>query len=315
MKEFKTYQAQLDLLKSRNLIIENEEWTLQKLKEENYYNIINGYKDLFLDSTKEDEFIKEATFKEIYFLYDFDRNLRNILLKSILKVENTLRSLIAYIFSQKYGHDNYLKIDNFETLKSTSPSKKTLDDRLLHIQSLLASIQHDISKSIQKKPYINHYITKHGFIPLWVLVNIMSLGRLSQFYSLMKQKERVEVSKHWNILESDLTQYIKVLAFYRNLCAHDERIYNSKCNIYIPDTSYHATLNIDLVNNSFINGKNDLFSLIIVLKILLPKEDFKNMCNKINSKMNILKNISSINYKEIFNLMGFPDNWLKLKQL
>ena len=49
MKEFKTYQKQIEILKSRGIVINNEEFALEKLQEDNYYNIINGYKDLFID--------------------------------------------------------------------------------------------------------------------------------------------------------------------------------------------------------------------------------------------------------------------------
>ena len=157
---------------------------------------------------------------------------------------------------------------------------------------MLANLQSDIAKAITKRAYINHYILNYGFIPLWVLVNTLTLGRLSQFYSLMNQSVRIEVSKNWNIKEEDLNQYIKTLAYYRNLCAHDERLYNSKNNQDIPDTKYHE-----------------------ILKILLPPDDFNILCNKINGRMESLKKrIIHINYDEILRKMGFPKNWVTIKK-
>ena len=81
MKEFKTYQEQIEILKSPGIVINNEEFALEKLQEDNYYNIINGYKDLFIDSN---QYIQGTTFEEIYSLFEFDRNLKSILLKNIL---------------------------------------------------------------------------------------------------------------------------------------------------------------------------------------------------------------------------------------
>ena len=315
MKDFKTYEEQIDLLKTRGLSILNEEFVLEKLKEENYYNIINGYKELFITPNTTDNFINGSTFEEIYALYDFDRLIKNILFKEILKVENILRSLIAYNFSEKYGNDNYLKIDNFETLKGSGCTEKKYQDRVGQIQNLLANLQTDISKAINKRPYIKHYILNYGFIPLWVLVNAITLGRLSQFYSLMDQSVRIKISMNWNIKESDLDQYIKTLAYFRNLCAHDERIYNSKSNQDIPDTDYHLNLSIPQVDGRYICGKKDLFSLIIVLKILLPQEDFNNMCNKINGRMeSLMKKIEHIDCRKVFDRMGFPVNWTQIKK-
>ena len=143
----------------------------------------------------------------------------------------------------------------------------------------------------------------------------MTLGRLSQFYTLMHQSVRIKVAQHWNVKEEALNQYIKTLAYFRNLCAHDERIYNSRCNQDIPDTEFHKKLSIPIINSRYTYGKNDLFSLIIVLKILLPETDFNEMCNKIYGRMKSLSlKITHINYQNIFDIMGFFPNWFDIKK-
>lgn len=312
MKEFKTYQEQIEILKSRGIVINNEEFALEKLQEDNYYNIINGYKDLFIDSN---QYIQGTTFEEIYSLFEFDRNLKSILLKNILIVENILRTLIAYNFSLKYGNDNYLKIDNFETLKNSGCKKEKYQERIEQIQKLICNMQLDIANNIKKKPYINHYILNYGFVPLWVLVNAISLGRLSQFYSLMDQSVRINVSKKWNVKENELNQFIKNLSYFRNLCAHDERVYSATINQPIPDTIYHYKLNLKKKDNNFIQGKRDLFSLVISLKMLLPNDKFNTMCNQIEGRMKSLeKKIFVINPQKIFDKMGFPLNWIQIKK-
>lgn len=55
-KPFKTYYQQLRILRSRNLLIPNGSRAVKILKRENYYNIINGYKDIFLDSNYSTDF-------------------------------------------------------------------------------------------------------------------------------------------------------------------------------------------------------------------------------------------------------------------
>ena len=81
MKEFKTIDEQIDLLKSRNVSFTNETEAKKILLNNNYYNIINGYKDLFIENNN--VFKQGTTFEEIYALYDFDRQLRNIFLEFI----------------------------------------------------------------------------------------------------------------------------------------------------------------------------------------------------------------------------------------
>ena len=50
MKEFKTLEEQIELLKTRNILFNDEESTRKILLHNNYYNIINGYKDLYYAS-------------------------------------------------------------------------------------------------------------------------------------------------------------------------------------------------------------------------------------------------------------------------
>lgn len=107
-KEFKTIEEQIEILKERNLIV-NEERAKEIFRDNNYYYLINGYKDLFIDENSEEEKYKEgATLEEIFALYRFDSELRNAFLKYILKIERRMDTYIAYEFSKKYGERNYL---------------------------------------------------------------------------------------------------------------------------------------------------------------------------------------------------------------
>ena len=304
------------------MIIENEEFAKNKLEENNYYNVINGYKDIFLNRSKDGKtFFDDTTFEQIFALYTFDRNIRNIFLSYIIEIENILRSLISYEFSKKHGRDNYLIFDNFETLfplrkTKSKKAKELIEERAYKITEFIAEMQQDLAQATKKSKYVKHYMLKYGFVPLWVLINSITLGRLSKFFSLMKQEERVNISKKWNILETDLKQYIKILAIYRNQCAHDERIYNFDTGkISISDTIYHEKLSIPIINGRYTNGKNDLFSVVIIFKMLLPKSDFTAFCNKLSGQLySLSKKINGQRYTQVTEMMGFPSNWFEIKK-
>ena len=108
-KEFKTTDELISLLISRGVDIstpEQKSFCKKGLQRFGYYNIINGYKNLFLDTTTpstEDRYKPGTTFNEIYFLFQFDKQLRSLFFKYTLEVETNVKSLIAYIFSKKYG--------------------------------------------------------------------------------------------------------------------------------------------------------------------------------------------------------------------
>lgn len=87
-KEFSTTNSQIYKLKSRGLIIDNRTLAKRILQKENYYNLINGYKFLFLDKQyagKDEKYLKNTNFNEIYALYSFDRELRNLFIRYILE--------------------------------------------------------------------------------------------------------------------------------------------------------------------------------------------------------------------------------------
>lgn len=74
-KEFKTYRQLLTILRGRGMTIgkgSQGSRVMRILEKENYYNVINGYKDLFLDpaSTPTAELYKAGTtFDEVYALW------------------------------------------------------------------------------------------------------------------------------------------------------------------------------------------------------------------------------------------------------
>lgn len=85
MKEFKTIAAQIGILESRGMIAGEGASTV--LLRENYYSIINGYKNPFLDkdamrASANDLYLEGTRFEWLYSLFQFDRELRQISISS-----------------------------------------------------------------------------------------------------------------------------------------------------------------------------------------------------------------------------------------
>ena len=81
-KSYKSYRQQLNILRSRGIVIgkgSQGSRVMRILERENYYNVINGYKELFLDvkatPTTDKTYKTGTTFNEVYALYNFDREL------------------------------------------------------------------------------------------------------------------------------------------------------------------------------------------------------------------------------------------------
>ena len=141
---------------------------------------------------------------------------------------------------------------------------------------------------------------------------------LFNFYRLMKQKQRIEISKEFNINEKDLTSLLNILCRTRNLCAHDERLYNYEyqASTTINNTRYHSMLKLPIINNRYNIGKNDLFAVVIVLKLLLSKEDYDKFHHKLFSRiMSIQSKLKTITLNDVLKAMNFPNNWHDISKM
>lgn len=323
-KIFSSTDSQLHKLRARGLIISDDAEAKRIIEMENYYNLINGYKQPFLNSNytgPDEQYLPGTRFEEIYALYLFDRELRNIFIRYILEIENNIKSVLAHDFSGKYGHDNYLKVSHFDTTVKQW-EKKTSAQKIGEVSDLISNLQHEIARQLSKNnPMISHYMLEYGYVPMWVLVNALTLGTISTFYSHLKQKDQNDIGKFFLLKPDEMGSFLQVLTIYRNACAHNERLYNHKAlqrNMKpnnIKTMPLHRTLNIPVNNgNNPIYGKNDLFAIVIIFKIILSEKTFHNFFSAVTKKLDELaENLKTISIHDIKRQMGFPANWEKIE--
>lgn len=300
-KTFKTLDEQIEILKSRGLVITDIEKTKNILLKENYF-FISGYRHLFMKSWKDTNFIPGTTFEELYAMFVFDRRVRNIFFKNLLIIENNIKSLISYQLSKKYGfkEKDYLNPKNF--------SKDPIKVRQVH--DVLGKVKRQIRVNGKNHSATMHYITNYGYIPLWILVKVLSFGIVGELYNILDDSDQSEISSIYNLDVETLTIYLSILSNYRNLCAHEDILYDHRTQKSIPDTKYHYILDIDMTDDEYNYGKNDLFSVVIIMKQLLTDNEFREFANEVGYEIDLLEgktNILPIN--NFLNKIGFPDNW------
>ena len=84
----------------------------------------------------------------------------------------------------------------------------------------------------------------------------------------------------------------------------------------ISSTIYHKKLKIDNKNGNYQYATRDLFSIIIILKLLLEKEQFSRFYNEIIKSIEELKKeLHTISIDKVLYKMGFPQNYKKLLKL
>ena len=304
-KEFKTLDEQLGIFKSKGLTINDEEEARNILLKENYF-FINGYRRVLMVSSKEKKFVKGSTFDELYAIFMFDRELRNILFKNLLIIENNIKSIMSYKLSVKYGYKekNYLKESNFTT---DNKDKRRVSD-------VINKMKRQIRVNSQNHSATLHYITNYGYIPLWVLVKVLSFGLINELYGILKPEDQKEIADLYEIEMEDMEVYLSLLANYRNLCAHEDIVFDHRTQKYISNTKYHNELKIKQDEfGEYTKGKNDIFALIIILKQMLTKDEFMHMMDEINLKLQDLTwQIKSVKIEKIYDTLGFPENYMDL---
>lgn len=306
-KNFKTLEEQVEIFKHKGMIINDERYAKQVLLRENYF-FLNGYRHLFLKSEENRTFKEGTTFEEMYSLFLFDRSFRNVLFKYLLVIENNLKSIISYQLSKKYGYKEreYLKEKNFTKI----PEKQA------QVNDLLKKMKRQIRINGSQHSATQHYVTNYGYIPLWILVKVLSFGIVSEMYSILKPEDQKEIAKLYGVDYEVLITYWPILANYRNLCAHEDILYENKTQKCIDDTVYHEALKIKKVDDEYVCGKNDLFALVIILKQLLDPEEFKNMIMEFQHTIDTLNyNLHTIKINAVLDRMGFPYNWMDLANI
>lgn len=232
-KPFKSILEQASLLESRGVCIDSE--TPDILMREGYYSVVNGYKDPFLDKAAsvaagDDKYVIGTKFSDIYNLFKFDRKLRLLMFGRFSVAEETLKTVVSYRFSERH-------IGEIEPY--LNPANYAADKR--HVERLISEFNDALgrnrSRPPRKKLYLDHYVLNHDEVPLWVIMKYMTLGQAFKFYCFQPEAIRNAVAKTFSDLYAAchtepvfISQKRLRLAFdhikdFRNICAHDERLY------------------------------------------------------------------------------------------
>ncbi|MBQ3020741.1 MAG: Abi family protein [Bacilli bacterium] len=303
-KIFRTLDEQIEILKDKGLVIDDEYYAKTILLRENYF-FLTGYRHLLLKSQTDRKYLPNANFKELYAIFNFDRQIRNIIFKNLLIIENNAKSIFSYQLSKKYGfkEKEYLQPSNF----TNNPEK------FRQVNDLLKKMKRQIRVNGNQHSATKHYQNNYGYIPLWIVVKVLSFGIVCELFTIMKKEDQIELSQIYRIDPDTMSIYLPILANYRNLCAHEDILYNHRTQKPIPDTIFHRELNIKKLDGEFIYGKDDLFALIIILKQMISDDEFKLLINEITYEIDILAGkLKTIKIDKMLDAIGFPTNFREI---
>ena len=279
LKSSKSFEEQLEILKSRNLKIDNWDDALETLSNVNYYNL-TGY--LFPFKGEDEKYQTGVTFEQIIALYNFDKEMHSLILFLLTEIEQTLKTKIVNSIALAYPEDPCI-YEKEEFFKNPTEYQKFIKDFSRNIRN---------NKGVD---FVKHHINKYeGKFPIWVAVELFTLGNIKYLHKNISNQLRKQISSQFNISPIILDDWIESLRILRNLSAHNMRLYGYtfKDAPKLSAIGYHE--NID----------NRLFGQFLLLKYLyFDKENW-------NQKMNQLEDIisKSKSYVELGEI-GFPEDW------
>lgn len=303
-KPFLTYSQQIQLLQDKHLAAEEEAEVEIALHQYGYFSLVSGYKDLLKNPTTKN-YRDGTTFQDLIAVYRFDEQLRELTLRHLLHLERHIRSALSYAFCEYFGDSQaaYVSPQNYDI--STAAKKK-------EINTLIEKFLKPLINRPTQYPYIEHHKAKHQNVPLWVLVNALTFGTISKLYKYSKPQIQSSVSKEFEgINESQLRQMLEVLTDFRNVCAHNDRLFTHRCAKHdIPDLLLHQKLKIPKNGQEYVCGKRDYFSVVLAFRYLLPHSEFLTYKRNLSKLLDgLCNNTRQILPSALLAMMGLPENW------
>ena len=277
VKKPTTIEEQIKLLKSREVVIEDENFTKKFLRIYNYY-FVTGY--LHPYKTSDDKY-KNISFNGIVTQIKFDMRLREICMYALDIIEKGLKTIIAYEFSHNYENGNIAYAYSLYF-----PNNEDKHTRLMG--------HYNVSLNNNKElPYVKHNMKTYEILPTWVAIELFTLGNIEKFFSMLDTNTKKKIEDIIGFPKNKIQNWIENLRIFRNMVAHNQRLYN------------FSILSIPKKAKEYNKQTGKIFDYVIVMKYLfLDNEDWNTY---------VLPRLEYIfdDFKDNIDLkcIGFPDDW------
>ncbi len=204
---------------------------LEILEKKSYYRL-SGYWYPLLADKQNHVFKVGARFDQAYGMYCFDRDLRQLLVKEMEKIEVSVRAKMIYVFSHQFGPFWYTCPEYF---KKPQIHSETLE-----------KIRTEFNRSDAQ--FIQAFKQKYSdeLPPSWTAFEIISFGTISRLFSNSKPgKSKRRVADFFGLDDRTFSSWLHGFVYIRNVCAHHSRLWNRIMRIQpmIPNTPKHQWLN------------------------------------------------------------------------
>lgn len=280
IKEAKTFEEQLDILRRKGLEVENPSEAIFTLSRINYYRLI-AYGLTLKDPNQPNKYRPGTTFNQLVALYEFDKNLRQLLIGVVESIEVAFRTHIAYHHAHAYGPLGYKKASNFKNSG--------------HHEKFLKNLERSMEDNKKELFVVHHQEKYQGVFPIWVAIEVLSFSTLSLLFKNLQNKDKKSISKdYYNVPFIYIESWLHTLTTIRNICAHHSRLYGRKLAIK-PKLFVEVGKHI---------RNDDLFAALYIACKLLATKEREHFISSLTGLINDYNHF--IDLKQI----GFPIDWV-----
>lgn len=290
IKPFKTIEEQLAILENRGLLIEDRESAKKFLANLNYYRL-SAYT---LTLRKNDHFYENVHFSDVMQIYNFDMELRAALMYLLESIEVSMRTYIGYYHAKTFGALGYYDAASFE------------DAERFH--KFEVDYKAAIEEYGNKEVFVRHHKEMYdGKFPIWVLVELLTLGSLSRLFKNLTPDVRKEICKnnYGKINDEYIGNWLQGCTILRNICAHRGRLFNRQ----IPFSLRLGKKDKQVLrdgNISINKATKQLFAYLIVMRKMVVDEAVWNTFTQRLVELEKKYPFVRLDY------YGFPAEWKKI---
>lgn len=319
-------------LRDKGMSIDNTALTIEMLKARGYYNLVNRYKEDFLDHDT-NEYPPHTHLTDLFYYHRVEDDLINILFKFTISFEQRLKEAMAYSLAKTWGvsEKQYLQPDNY---RNRGKREKIINFIVDHIDKCS-----DNPTSYYKREYHQ--------IPPWVMLSNLTLGQTRMLFSIFPNRQTkyvvgellpihyeqnswrniqpktfveesishhdlkrlttdkefdAEVESRVQLLVEMVRNMLTIIKDFRNTFAHGNRLIGFKSN---QNLTYKA-IRIFVTSKTFTEtefhesglGKNDLLAFMISLILMMDKFDTAYFIDQLQTWQNA--NIKTLESKSAF---------------
>lgn len=216
VKEYRTYDQQVQLLAQRGMQVGDHIDAVATLQRVNYYRL-SGYWYPFrrlVGPVRQDDFFPGTKLSEVVALYDFDARLRAVTFTALAPIELAIRALL--------GHE----LGRLDPCAHLDPNRLGPTAQTgTNYSEWLGGYQRELGRS--REDFVAHHSRKYGGrLPVWVAVELLDWGGLARLYGLAPRSVQDVVANVCGLSGPQLASWLKTLNLVRNACAHHGRLFN-----------------------------------------------------------------------------------------